>query len=484
MRMGVTGVLASLVVVAGVMVAPAAGAAPGQDDRARGVVDHWTADRLAAAEARDLVVDERGLGYERRGNGRLTPHGHGTAAAVPAPTVVPTSQPSEPEPTPRAKPAGDRTGPSISGMSPAAATTIGTTQTFSATVSDPSGVRSVTFVVTPSGGTSSTFPGTASGSTWSVTLQGFTPGQWSWSVRATDTKGNQSTSPTLAFTVGESSPPPPPDASVVANAAWTEGGPVQTAAGRIYFEMPTSKTLRTWSGYVCSGTVVQDSATDRSIILTAAHCVYDDVNKAFARNVLFIPNQAGTTGAATDKDCTNDPLGCWAPSYGVVDSDWTTRTFPNNVAWDYAFYVVPGTGAHSGTATSSESLETVAGRLPVSFDQPLVDVAGANTDRTTALGYSYSDDPHFMYCAEDMTTKDTANWWLPNCGLSGGASGGPWVQPMAGGSGPIVSVNSWGYTNQPGMAGPKLWGSSAQALLAGAQTGTATSTGGSALPVS
>jgi hypothetical protein len=24
------------------------------------------------------------------------------------------------------------------------------------------------------------------------------------------------------------------------------------------------------------------------------------------------------------------------------------------------------------------------------------------------------------------------------------------------GSGPIISVNSWGYTNQPGMAGPLL----------------------------
>jgi len=30
------------------------------------------------------------------------------------------------------------------------------------------------------------------------------------------------------------------------------------------------------------------------------------------------------------------------------------------------------------------------------------------------------------------------------------------VQPMSGGTGPIISVNSWGYTNQPGMAGPKL----------------------------
>ncbi|MFP6837769.1 MAG: NAD(P)H-dependent oxidoreductase subunit E [Pseudomonadales bacterium] len=52
------------------------------------------------------------------------------------------------------------------------------------------------------------------------------------------------------------------------------------------------------------------NAASSSTILTAAHCVYDDVHNAFARNVLFIPNQADTTGSATDLNCNNDPLGC------------------------------------------------------------------------------------------------------------------------------------------------------------------------------
>ncbi|OOZ35399.1 hypothetical protein BOW51_11385 [Solemya velesiana gill symbiont] len=89
---------------------------------------------------------------------------------------------------------------------------------------------------------------------------------------------------------------------------------------------------------------------------------------------------------------------------------------------------------------------------------------------THALGYSYSDDPNFMYCAEDMTTEEAAsinytNWWLPSCGLSGGSSGGPRVQPMdtETGSGPVISVNSWGYTSSPGMAGPKLTSGSSTA---------------------
>jgi hypothetical protein len=54
------------------------------------------------------------------------------------------------------------------------------------------------------------------------------------------------------------------------------------------------------------------------------------------------------------------------------------------------------------------------------------------------------------------------------------------VQPMSNGpteySGPVISVNSWGYTGQPGMAGPKLWGTSASCVFSKAQTGTPAST--------
>ena len=214
-----------------------------------------------------------------------------------------------------------------------------------------------------------------------------------------------------------------------------------------------------------------DYASDRSVIITAAHCVYDDVNKAFARNVLFIPNQAGTTGSGTDTNCGNDPMGCWAPAFGVVDRNWTSRTFPANIPWDYAYYVVNDEGAHKGTAAPSDSLDTAAGSLDVLFTQPAYNdgVPAANSaDFTHALGYSYSEDPNFMYCAEDMTIEGSyGDYWLANCGLSGGSSGGPWVQPMDSGTGdgPIISVNSWGYTNSPGMAGPRLFGTSAACVF-------------------
>ena len=248
--------------------------------------------------------------------------------------------------------------------------------------------------------------------------------------------------------------------------ASNSSGDIQMAAGRLFYEMPSNPRLKRWVGYVCSGTVVSDGATGRSVILTASHCVYDDANKAFARNVLFIPNQAGTTGAGTDSNCSNDPIGCWVAAYGVVDVNWTTATFPDNIPWDYGFYVVDNDpSSHSpGLNASYDTLDAAAPAFTIDFNPPVVDdgTPGAATpDFTHALGYSYSDDPNFMYCAEDMTTEGTANWWIPSCGLSGGSSGGSWIQPMGNGTGPVISVNSWGYTTSPGMAGPKLSGTSA-----------------------
>ncbi len=446
------------------------------------VVEYWTAERRAAAIPRDLRIDSRGLGYLRRPDGSLQPYGHQVSAEV-----------AGNSPSPNAQPGGggnDTIPPTIDNdsMSPADGAVIGASQKFSATVTDDVGVKSVTFTIQyPNGATQSFSANEGSDNVWSVTLSGFTDGNWSWWVTAKDTAkrgGNTATSNTVGFTVdtggggGGGGGGSGGNGDSVANATWA-GGAVQSAAGRLYFEMPNNaKRKGPWTGFVCSGTTIMESAEHHSFILTAAHCVYDDVNKAFARNVLFIPNQAGTTGSGTDLDCDNDPMGCWAPSFGVVDRDWTTRVFPDNVAWDYAFYVVDGASLHYGPGGGTNaSLEDVAGTLSIGFGLPVSDDGTAGKDSpdfTHALGYSYDDDPNFMYCADDMTTEGADNWWLAICGLSGGSSGGPWVQPMdeTTGAGPVISVNSWGYVGSPGMAGPKLNDGTAQCLFDNAATAT------------
>jgi hypothetical protein len=432
-------------------------------DHAR-IVAHWTPERMAAAIPRDLRIDARGLGYLQRPDGSLQPYGHSIAAET---------KPASPQPM--ARPGGDTTAPVISNRDPATGATIGASYTFKATVTDTSGIRSVNFKVGPEGGLQRSFAAAAgANNVYSVALTGFTNGNWTWSVVAKDTANNTATSPVTAFVVNTGGGGG--GGNVVPNAEYTSGGDIQDAAGRIYFEMPSNDQRTRWTGYVCSGTVVRDSTTGRSIVQTAAHCVYDDEHKAFARNVLFIPDQADTSGSGTDLNCSNDPFGCWTPTFGVVDVNWTTRTFPDNVTWDYAYYVVNDASGHSGAGGGSGAvLDSTVPSIPISFAVPNFDVANSSSDYTTALGYSYDVDPQFMYCAEDMHQLDQANWWLGNCDLSGGSSGGAWMQPFSGGTGSLISVNSWGYTSSPGMAGPKLSGTSASCVFSLAKSRAFTS---------
>lgn len=246
----------------------------------------------------------------------------------------------------------------------------------------------------------------------------------------------------------------------VSNAKWTHGGVVQNAAGRIFF-------LMNGDGYVCSGTLVDDGETDsdRSVILTAAHCVYDDVNDAFAEAAIFIPNQAGTTGSGTDADCSNDPKGCWVVDFGVVSNGWDAAVFPSNIPDDFAFYAV-GTStdipAYFTNEGNTEALDRTITPMTVSFD------TAPFGEYTRALGYSYKFDPNFMYCGQSVTGSSYGGFTLSSCGLSGGASGGPWSQSQQQdlGTGPIISVNSYGPTRGPSyMGGPMLDGTTDAACL-------------------
>ncbi len=251
----------------------------------------------------------------------------------------------------------------------------------------------------------------------------------------------------------------------VSNAEWTDSGYVQHAAGRLLFWMDGA-------AYVCSGTLVNTSLDDseRSIVLTAAHCVYDDREgqKKFAELAIFIPNQASTKGVGTDVDCSNDPNGCWVADFGVVDTDWTTSVFPGNIPWDYAYYVF-GTDEVTETFSLKDYKLGQQNDLNGVIPHMLVSFADAEVPAyTRALGYSYKDDPHFMYCGEAVTGSSYEGLLLPSCALSGGASGGPWSQSteLDLGTGPIISVNSYGPARGPKyMGGPKLSGNSAACLF-------------------
>ncbi len=163
-----SGVIASCAAFASIAIAaPSVTGTSARAEHAR-VVEHWTPARRAAATPRDFVIDERGYGYVKLGNGSLQPYGHDVAA-------------SSSSPRPMAKPGGGGGGsggiaPSISGMDPGAAATIGAAYTFKANVTDDGVIRSVSFRVGPKGGRQQSFAATASGNTYSAQLSGFSSG--------------------------------------------------------------------------------------------------------------------------------------------------------------------------------------------------------------------------------------------------------------------------------------------------------------------
>ncbi|KAL7463661.1 hypothetical protein ACHAXS_004014 [Conticribra weissflogii] len=379
----------------------------------------------------------------------------------------------------------------IKSLTPDKGSTIQSQQTFSAKVKAPnnSQVRTVQFQLTDPSGDKSNWlnvprANNGGGDTFSITVDGFQKyrgTRWTYRMKATDTNGNSVESNSILFKVdglGDSAndfggggansgvdkappAPSPPSSysnsrpmpqSTVQDSNWPYDGPIQSATGRILFEFTGTST------FVCSGTVIDDGSNNngRSIIVTAAHCAYSDVTKEFAKLAVFIPDQVSTRGEKSDFDCGNDKYGCWYLSFAVVERGWAENSFPANVQYDYAYYVVtdsPSTHSRGYSSGLTSTLDKDVTPMSIDFSTNQIN------DQTVALGYSADKDPAFRYCSMDTETISGVPWytnlWLSHCGMSGGASGGPWIRDMTQeGMGTVVSVNSWGFSDKVGMAGP------------------------------
>jgi len=137
---------------------------------------------------------------------------------------------------------------------------------------------------------------------------------------------------------GGSGTPSPPVGS-----SWTAGGEVLQTTGKVLFAMAGVY-------YVCSASVANDTVSTRSIILTAGHCVYDETNKAFATNWMFVPDydSAPATLTTSGSFCAQTKLGCWTANALVAAGGFANAGSFNDqaIVHDYAFAVV-GSGGKS-----------------------------------------------------------------------------------------------------------------------------------------
>jgi V8-like Glu-specific endopeptidase len=177
---------------------------------------------------------------------------------------------------------------------------------------------------------------------------------------------------------------------------------------------------------VCSGTVVESNS--HSLVWTAGHCVDDaESGGGFASNWLFVPGYR-----AGDK-----PYGEWPAKQLQTTDGWRTAA---NSRVDFGAVTVTRDADGRG-------VEDVVGARGIAFGKP-------RPNSVTAFGYPAEptlfeplfDGERLYTCDSAITASDNPPGNGPltmqiDCDMSGGSSGGGWVDA----DGDVVGLTSYGY---------------------------------------
>jgi len=230
----------------------------------------------------------------------------------------------------------------------------------------------------------------------------------------------------------------------VSGTSWPNGGDVLQLTGKVWFNM-------SGSGWICSGSIINDARAGYSVVLTAGHCAVDNATGEFATNWLFIPN----FDAAPVYDCAAVQYGCWtaislSAHYGFVhagsfNSQATTH--------DWAFATV-GPGGKGGTIPSQLDAR---GSYPIRFSSSV-------SGRVQPFGYPAAgkyNGADLTWCAGNVFSDfyNLNRTWGVACDMTGGSSGGPWFQGLDesnGSGGTVSSLNSYTRGGLNNMYGPKF----------------------------
>lgn len=171
--------------------------------------------------------------------------------------------------------------------------------------------------------------------------------------------------------------------------------------------------------YVGSGNVFMRN----NLLLTAAHCIQDDITGHLAENFVF---ERCYTGELSTEDFTFKTVALKENWYNEKDNKW-----------DYAIAVL-------------NQNSTVAAPLKYSTQNAL-------GKQVTAMGYpvNYFDGAQMMFI-NGMVTERVDNWTIVGGKLSNGASGGAWV--LEDGE-TAIGLNSFGTKTAKGgvyMGSPKF----------------------------
>jgi V8-like Glu-specific endopeptidase len=230
----------------------------------------------------------------------------------------------------------------------------------------------------------------------------------------------------------------------VRGVAWTDGGLVSHATGRVFFTLDGVE-------YACSAAVVAGVRAD--VVMTAAHCVSDG-SGGWAQNWTFIPGY--TAGRA--------PYGRYVAKTFYVAGRWADGSDEDD---DVAFVVVKPAPGSPATGSPAKDVADLTGSEPIVF--------GYRSPTTTVFGYP-AEAPYngakLDYCAGKVLADPygAADAGV-RCAMTEGDSGGPWLSDFdpATGSGFITGVTSFKYAGAQRVVYSADLGAVAQALYTRAE---------------
>lgn len=189
------------------------------------------------------------------------------------------------------------------------------------------------------------------------------------------------------------------------------------AVGKLFFTKPGV------GDYVCSASVLR-----ARLIVTAGHCVHsgNGQSSGYYTNFLFVPAWAGTSPG---------PLGNWNWGAAKVSDAWYVGngTVPNAEDW-------------AVIQLADDALGYKVAKYTGKFDY-MIGRAGDN--HLTMLGYPVAFDSGntMHHCASSDYKDNGTNTMIYGCDMTGGASGGPWVQNLG-----VISAGqtggSWAEANR------------------------------------